>query len=145
MLLIEHKITDVRGLACLERDTIILNWEERRKARQKLKTTKGIEIAIALPTGTILYNGDILYINLNSYIAVEAAEEDVIVIYPEDMVRSVIIAYEIGNRHLPISINADTIITTYNHILEEYLKRESVQYECKRGIFEPIKRGHTHG
>jgi len=145
MLLIEHKITDSDNLAGLERDSVVLNWEERRKSRQRLKTTKGIEIAIALPTGTILYNGDILYINNNSYISVEAAEEDVLVIYSGGMTRGAVIAYEIGNRHLPISINGDTIITPYNHVFEEYLKRESIQYKCKKGIFEPIKRGHAHG
>lgn len=143
-MLIEHKITDINNLAGLERDSVVLNWEERRKSRQRLKTTKGIEIAVALPTGTILYNGDILYMNNNSYIIVEAAEEDVIVIYPDDMTKGAVIAYEIGNRHLPISINGDSIITPYNHVLEDYLKRESIQYKCRKGIFEPVKRGHTH-
>lgn len=143
-MLIEHKITDINNLAGLERDSVVLNWEERRKSRQRLKTTKGIEIAVALPTGTILYDGDILYMNNNSYIIVQAAEEDVIVIYPDDMTKGAVIAYEIGNRHLPISINGNSIITPYNHVLEDYLKRESIQYKCRKGIFEPVKRGHTH-
>ena len=145
MLLIKHKVAAVKNLTALERDSVVLNWEERRKSRQRLKTTKGIEIAVALPTGTILYNGDILYINNNSYIAVEAAEEDVVVIYPDDMTKGAVIAYEIGNRHLPISINGDTIMTPYNHVLEDYLKKEAIQYEHKRDVFEPIKRGHSHG
>jgi urease accessory protein len=145
MILIDHKKTDINNLAGLERDSVVLNWEDRRKSRQRLRTTKGIEIAVALPTGTILYNGDILYMNNNSYIIVEAAEEDVIVIYPDDMTKGAVIAYEIGNRHLPISINGDSIMTPYNHVLEEYLKKEAIQYGHKRDVFEPVKRGHSHG
>jgi len=145
MLLIKHKVTAMKNLTALERDGVVLKWEERRKTRQKIITAKGIEIAIALPTGTILYNGDILYLNNNSYIIVEAAKEEVIVIYPDDMTKGAIIAYEIGNRHLPISINRNTIMTPHNHVLEEYLKKEAIQYEHKRDVFEPIKRGYSHG
>ncbi|MCL4496858.1 MAG: hypothetical protein M1467_01930, partial [Deltaproteobacteria bacterium] len=49
---------DVNGK---NKDVIILDWEERRKSRQRVISKGGIEIGIALPTGTILYNGDILY------------------------------------------------------------------------------------
>jgi len=35
-------------------DTVALTWEERQKSRQRLRTTQGQELALALPTGTRL-------------------------------------------------------------------------------------------
>lgn len=146
MTLIEQKIniTDLHHLDGLERDTIVLGWEERRKPRQRVMTKKGAEIALALSTGTILRDGDILYIDDRCYIAVEAAKEDVIVIYPEDMGEGAAIAYEIGNRHLPVSIGKRNIVTPQNPQVEEFLKRTAVRYQLRQESFEPTGKGHSH-
>lgn len=146
MILIEQKIkiTDLHPLDGLERDTIVLGWEERRKPRQRLTTKKGTEIALALPTGTILKDGDILYIDDHCYITVEEAKEDVIVISPEDMEEGAAIAYEIGNRHLPISIEKETIVTPQNLQMEEFLGKRAIRYQLRKESFEPTRKGHSH-
>ncbi len=146
MILIEQKIMEAKSLDGLEKDTVVLNWEDRNRSRLRLTTAKGIEIGIALPTGTGMQDGDILYLDDSRYIVVEAAKDDVIVIYPEDMTGAAFAAYEIGNRHLPVSINRDGIMMTpYNRLLEDLLKKESVRYKCTRDVFEPIKKAHSHG
>lgn len=145
MLIIEHKITNTTNINNLEKDTIVLNWEDRRKARQKIKTKKGVEIAIALPTGTILNNSDILYKNDKSYIAVEAEKEDIISIQLNDITGSAMIAYELGNRHAPVSISNSRLMTPYNHIIEELLKRLNIRYELSKDIFEPFRATSSHG
>ncbi|MGA2517942.1 MAG: urease accessory protein UreE [Thermodesulfobacteriota bacterium] len=146
MILIEQKIklTDLHPLDGLERDTIVLGWEERRKPRQRLTTKKGSEIALALPTGTILKDGDILYLDDRCYVTVEEAKEDVIVISPEDMAEGAAIAYEIGNRHLPISIENGTIATPQNLQMEEFLKKTAIRYQLRKESFEPTRKGHSH-
>jgi len=146
MILIEQKIklTDLHPLDGLERDTIVIGWEERRKPRQRLTTKKGSEIALALPTGTILKDGDILYLDDRCYVTVEEAKEDVIVISPEDMAEGAAIAYEIGNRHLPISIENGTIATPQNLQMEEFLKKTAIRYQLRKESFEPTRKGHSH-
>lgn len=145
MLIIEHKITNTTNLNNLEMDTVVLNWEERRKARQKIRTKKGVEIAIALPTGTILNNSDILYRDDKCYIAVEAEKEDVISIQLNDITGSAMIAYELGNRHAPVSISNSRLMTPYNHLIEDLLKRLSIRYERSKDIFEPFRTTSSHG
>jgi len=146
MKLIEQKIdvTDGVHLDGLERDTIVLGWEERRKTRQRLTTKKGTEIALALSTGTILTDGDILYMDDRCYIAVEAAKEDVIVIYPEDVEEGAVIAYELGNRHLPVSIGKENIVTLQNPQMEEFLGKTAIRHQLQKESFEPTRKGHSH-
>jgi len=146
MVLIEEKIeiADLHYLDGLEKDTIVLGWEERRKPRQRLITKRGTEIALALSTGTILMDGDVLYIDDHCYIAVEAAKEEVIVICPEDMGEGAAIAYEIGNRHLPVSIGKRNIVTPQNPQMEEFLKRTAIRYQLRKESFEPTGKGHSH-
>ena len=59
MIIIKRKITGVGSLEGLERDTVVLNWEDRRRSRQRIRTTKGVELGIALHTGTVMQDGDL--------------------------------------------------------------------------------------
>ena len=147
MLVIENKKADInpQDLLHLEKDTLILGREDRRRGRQRVRTQKGIEIALALPTGTILKDGDVLHVDSRSYITVEAAKEEVIVIRPGNIAEGALIAYEIGNRHLPISLNEQMILTPRNGMLEEFLKRKGISYQLTEEIFEPTPRTHAHG
>lgn len=146
MVLIEEKIkiADLHRLDGLERDAIVLGWEERRKPRQRLMTKRGTEIALALSTGTILRDGDILYIDDRCYIVVQAAKEEVIVIYPEDMEEGAVIAYELGNRHLPVSIRKENIVTPQNPQMEEFLRKGAIRHLLRKESFEPARKGHSH-
>jgi len=65
-------------------DTVALTWEERQKSRQRLRTTQGQELALALPTGTRLQAGDLLP-TVDGYIEVALAPEDVILITPQNL------------------------------------------------------------
>ena len=145
MLIIRNKVADKKDLKGLERDTLVLNWQDRRRSRQRVRTTKGVELGIPLPTGTVMQEGDLLYRDKRCYIVVEAEKEDVIVIYPADMTQGALVAYEIGNRHHPISLSRERIITPYSRLMEEFLKRESIRYECRKEVFEPLRRGGHHG
>ena len=121
----------------LEKDTVVFDWEERRKPRQRAKTRNGVEIAIAMPTGTILKDGDILFVGDSYYVAVEAKKEDVIAIYPQNINESARVGFELGNRHLPVSIRGDVMSTPYSHDTEGILTTLRIPYQRKTEIFEP--------
>ena len=128
-----------------QKDVVILDWEARRKSRQRMTTERGREIAIALPTGTVIENGDILFAGDSFYIVAEAKEENLMVISPKSINESAHIAFELGNRHLPVSIQGNKILTPYSLDAESAIKGLGVTYERTKGIFEPIRRtGHHH-
>jgi len=60
------------ALAGKARDTLSLTWEERRWTRKRVTTTGGREVALALPTGSVLEPGAILAVAEDWYLAVEA-------------------------------------------------------------------------
>ncbi len=145
MIMIEQKVEQAEDLSGLSRDVVTLNWEDRRKSRQRLTTRDGLELALALPTGSILEDGDIIYLDNDRYVAVEAAREEVLCIYPERCEDYALAAYEIGNRHLPLSIACDLLSTPLEPMLEAHLKKRGIRCERRLIPFEPVRKGHSHG
>lgn len=118
-------------------DTVALTWEERQKSRQRLRTTKGQELALALPTGTRLQAGDLLP-TVDGYIEVALAPEDVILITPQNLQEAAFVAYQIGNRHLPLEITGEGLKTLYERVLAVYFEQHAIATERRQLPFTPV-------
>ena len=101
---------DAGALACRTRDTLRLTWEERRWTRKRVVTTAGREIALALPTGTVLEPGDVLAVEQQWYLIVEPRPEPVLALFPESYEAAVRIAFDVGNRHFSLGGDEDTLL-----------------------------------
>jgi urease accessory protein len=125
-------------------DTVSLTWEERQKSRQKLHTAHGQEIALALPTGTRLHAGDLLPAPEGG-IEVHLAQEDVLCIRPQNLRETAFVAYQIGNRHLPLDIAEDGLKTLYEPVLAAYFSQQKIAAERLQLPFTPVQAtsGHT--
>ena len=126
-------------------DKLALTWEQRQKSRQKLLTAQGKEIALALPTGTRLHAGDLLP-TAEGCIEVQLAPEDVLLIRPRSLQETVFVAYQIGNRHVPLEIAAQGLKTLYEPVLEAYLVQQGIPVERAQLPFTPMSAtsGHSH-
>ena len=120
-----------------ERDTVCLTWEERRWARRRLTTTKGREIALALPTGSVLRAGDVISVSAEWYLAVEARPEPVLVLAPSDRAEAVRIAFEVGNRHFPLAVDGDLLLVPDDSAMTQLASRTGVRWERATRVFEP--------
>ena len=127
-----------------QRDSLILTSEQRRWLRGRLTTTGGREIAFALPTGTTLEPGAIVWIDSDWYLAIEAAPEHVIAILPADARSAVRIAFEVGNRHFPLAMDGDTLLVPDDTAMVQLLDRIGARWERRRAVFEPIGKAHGH-
>ncbi|HXH12786.1 MAG TPA: urease accessory protein UreE [Alphaproteobacteria bacterium] len=127
-------------------DRVVLTWEQRQKSRQRLMTAQGREIALALPTGTRLQAGDLLP-TPEGWIEVASAPEDILLIRPRHPQEAAFIAYHIGNRHLPMEIEAQGLKTLYEPVLEAYLRQQGILVERVQMSFTPLgaASGHRHG
>jgi urease accessory protein len=127
-------------------DRIALTWEQRQKSRQKLLTAQGQEVALALPTGTRLHAGDLLP-TAEGWIEVQLAPEDVLLIWPRSLQETAFVAYQIGNRHLPLEIGDQGLKTLYESTLETYLGQQGIPVERAQLPFSPVSAllGHQHG
>jgi urease accessory protein len=126
-------------------DRVALTWEQRQRSRQRLLTVQGCEIALALPTGTRLQAGDLLC-TPQGWIAVDLACEDVLLIRPRSVRETAFVAYQIGNRHLPLEIDVQGLKTPYEPGLKTYLEQQGVPVERVQRPFTPVSAssGHRH-
>ena len=124
-------------------DRVPLTWEQRQKSRQKVRTVGGRDIALALPTGTRLHSGDLLAV-AEGWIEVELAAEDLLLIRPRDLEETAFVAYQIGNRHLPLGLAAQTLQTPYEPVLAAYLSQQGIPVERAQLPFTPVSALGTH-
>ena len=147
MIIIEKIVTTQKGMPPSERDIVSLNWEARQKCRQRLRTEAGREIGFALPTGTRLSPGDVLYRDADVEIVVEGKPEKVFALRPEKREAFGLICYQIGNLHRPIGFDDGVILVPYEPVLEKQLTRLGFAYTVEERIFTGVpqqSQSHAH-
>lgn len=128
-------------------DKLVLAWEQRRWARGRFTTTMGRKIGIALPTGTALAPGAILWIGTDWYLKLEAAAEPVLEIFPADYEHAVRIAFEVGNLHFPLALRDNHFLVPDEKAMIRLMERLGALWERKQAVFDPIgsSRLEAHG
>jgi urease accessory protein len=121
-----------------EADKLPLTWEQRRWARGRFATAKGRQIALALPTGTTLEPGRTVCVQADWYLTVEAVPEPLLAIHPRNREEAISIAFEVGNRHFPLALDADTLMVPDDPAMFRLLDRTGVPWEKRLAVFNPI-------
>jgi urease accessory protein len=133
----------LRGKA---RDTLSLTWEERRWTRKRLATAAGREVALALPTGSVLHPGDVIAVGGDWYLQVEGRPEPVIAVRPRSRDEAVRVAWDVGNRHFPLALEGETLLVPDDTAMEQLMARLGIPWERRRAVFDPLGGGgHRHG
>ena len=132
---------EARALQGRQRDTLCLTWEERRWTRKRLTTTGGREIALALPTGTILRPDDVIAVREDWYLIVEGRPEPVLVLVPRDREEAVRIAFEVGNRHFPLAVEGDRLLVPDDSAMVHLVERLGARWERAERVFDPLHGG----
>ncbi len=146
MIVIERVLHDVAAAAFggLERDTLRLTWEGRRWTRKRLPTSAGREVALALPTGTVLPIGAVLLVEPDFYLAVEGEPEPVIAVRPRDRHEALRVAFEVGNRHFSLAEDGEALLVPDDTAMTQLLDRLHVSWERRTAIYSPIGFAHSH-
>lgn len=94
-------------------DRVRMTRAELEKSRIRKTTEGGADIAVSLPAGTVLRDGDLLDAGGGRRILVEQAPEKVATARPaggggrEGNAAAFLVGHIVGNRHRPISVSAD--------------------------------------
>jgi urease accessory protein len=131
-------------LVGLDRDRLVLSAEERRWGRRRVTTEQGRELALALPTGSILSPGQVLHVGAGYYVVIEAAREPVLAVTPRSTDEAIRIAFEVGNRHFTIAIDGSRLLVPDDVAMEQLLGRLGVPWQRDRAVFVPVGTGHRH-
>jgi urease accessory protein len=144
MITAPHLHVEPSALAGKERDTLCLTWEERRWTRKRVVTTQGREVALALPTGSLLRPGDVVAVEPDWYLAIEGKPEAVLAVTPTDRGEAIRIAFEVGNRHFPVAISDDDLLVPDDTAMEQLMTRLGVAWKRSAAVFTPLGGGHSH-
>ena len=132
------------GLApvLLKRATsITLDWDVRQKSRFESTDSAGRQVGVFLQRGQVVRGGDVLVGEDGSLLKVQAAPQAVLRIThctahgtPFDLTRA---AYHLGNRHVPIELQADHLKIEPDHVLADMLRAMHLIVNETRDTFEP--------
>jgi urease accessory protein len=126
-------------------ELVPMTWHERRQPRRRYVTDKGREIQLALPRGTTLSDGMIIYADDQSVIAVKGAPEPVLVIRPVDNLQTCIAAHNLGNWHRSMQVTADgELVAEEDGPLRERLLKINIPFASETRVFQPTLAVSTH-
>lgn len=133
--------------------TIALTFDERQKSRHKARTSCGKELGWFIKRGYVLQDGDLLVCASGEVVKVIAALESVSTVYALltaqnpllDLTRA---AYHLGNRHVPLQIQAGYLRYQHDHVLDEMIVGLGLIVQCDQMPFNPepgaYSGGHSH-
>lgn len=122
-------------------DLLELQWFEARKRIIRKQTSSGKEVLLKfLNENPELTEGDILFVDTNTIIAVAILPCECIVLQPKNMFEMASVCYEIGNKHLPLFYEADELLVPFEMPLFHLLSVQGyVVKKEERKLLQPLK------
>jgi urease accessory protein len=135
--------------------SITLDWDVRQKSRFESTDSAGRQVGVFLQRGQVVRGGDVLVGEDGSLLKVQAAPQAVLRIThctqhgtPFDLTRA---AYHLGNRHVPIELQADHLKIEPDHVLADMLRSMHLivnevneSFEPENGAYGEHGGGHHH-
>lgn len=126
--------------------TLTLAFGDRRRSRLRARLDDGREVALLLPRGSRLLDGDRLRDETGGLVvAVRAAEETLSWVVADDPLLLARAAYHLGNRHVPVQIGPGFLAYEHDHVLDGMIEDLGLHPEMVSAPFEPEAGGYRHG
>ena len=142
-MLIQEKIGHINSFTVENRgiDLLSLEWYEARKRILRKTTQSGKEVSIKfLNENPELTEGDILFADDTTIIAISILRCDCIVVHPKNMFEMASVCYEIGNKHLPLFYEAEALLIPLDIPLLKLLSAQGYDVkEERRKLLQPLK------
>jgi urease accessory protein len=109
---------DQRATTGTPSDVLALAYDDRKKSRLRVRSERGVEVAIVLERGSVLRDGDLLAAQSGEILLVRAALEAVSEVSTSDGLLLARAAYHLGNRHVPLQIGVGMLRYQHDHVLD---------------------------
>lgn len=120
-------------------DFLDITWVDLHRRSLRGTTRGGRTVGVLLPLGVHLQHGDILHADPQSLVAVNLVPTEVVTGSPNDLRQMGLIAFELGNLHLPIEISDDAITTLRDGPAEAVFRRYEVPFRAETRRFTPLR------
>jgi urease accessory protein len=132
--------------------TITIGFHQRRRSRMRAVLGDGSEVALVLPRGLVLRDGDLLAGDGEDVIRVAAAAEEVSTARTDDARLLARACYHLGNRHIAVEVGAGYARYLHDHVLDHMVGElglavtvEVAPFEPEAGAYGGHGHGHDHG
>lgn len=117
--------------------SVVLPLDLRIKTRQRVTLESGEDAGIFLEKGAILRGGEKLLSEDGLVVEIIAAEEIVSSVYVDDALALAKAAYHLGNRHVPLQVEAGFLRYQHDHVLDEMVEGFGLTVKVEQAPFEP--------
>jgi urease accessory protein len=121
------------GTRTIERLPLASSAMSRRLLR--LPSSAG-DLGLMFENGERIRDGDVLLADAARVIAVQIVADEILVVSPQSIAQAVEVAHALGNRHIPIIREGDTIVVGFVPALEELFGTLGVRYERVARVLE---------
>lgn len=111
--------------------------DSRIKSRLRVSLDDGRDAGLFLPRGHILRGGEKLKSQCGVIVEVKAAAETVSSVYCNDPHLLTLVAYHLGNRHVPLQVEPGWVRYQHDHVLDEMVKGLGAEVTIEQASFEP--------
>ena len=141
-----EKIINNCNWNCKIDDEIILDYQNRNRRRIKLKSKNEIEFLLDEKKTVSLNDGALLILSNNYKVIVKAKIEEVLKIKTTNKKQLSVIAWHIGNRHIPAEIHKNHIIIMRDKVIGRMLKllgakvfKTKLSFTPEQGAYHNLK------
>ena len=124
------------------------NWDLRQRSRFRTRLDDGREVAVLLPRGGVLRAGDRLVGECGLQVEVCSARENLMVAETSDANLFARACYHMGNRHVPLQVEANRLAFQPDHVLGAMLEALGLVLSQREAPFDPeagaYAGGHSH-
>jgi urease accessory protein len=132
--------------------TVTLDLDTRIKSRVRVTLDDGRDAGLFLERGQLLRGGQLLGDDEGrEVVQVIAADETVSTMHCSDPLQLARACYHLGNRHVPLQIEAGFVRYQHDHVLDDMLRgfglevqREQAPFEPEAGAYQSGGHGHSH-
>lgn len=148
MILLTRRVVDAPRIS----GTVTLDLDARIKSRVRITLDDGRAAGLMLARGQLIRGGELLADELGGeVIRVQAAAEEVSTVRCDDPLRLARAAYHLGNRHVPLQIEAGWLRYQHDHVLDDMVRgfglrvtREQAPFEPEAGAYQSAPHSHSH-
>ncbi|WP_299870887.1 urease accessory protein UreE [uncultured Cocleimonas sp.] len=126
--------------------SLTLGKDQREKSRLKVTLDDGREGGLFFDKGTSFQDGDlIISADGETLVEIKAAAETVSMVHCDDPLLLAKACYHLGNRHIPLQIDATELRYQHDHVLDEMVRGFGLTVTTEQAPFEPESGAYSGG
>ena len=127
-------------------ERVVTSSDDLAKRVLRFATSRG-DIGLRYGGEARATDGDVIFADAELVIALDVAADDVLVCRPDSIAQALGVAHALGNRHLPMQIDGESLVVRYDRLVEDLFVSEGVAFAREsRKLGAPFRHAHApHG